>query len=71
MEGTAVICQSRIYDTNGQLIRTLVDGYESAGRKSIIWDGTNDTDNLVSSGIYFCRMNVGNKILTKKIVLMK
>jgi flagellar hook assembly protein FlgD len=36
----------------GQKVRTLMNEYQSAGYKSIIWDGKNDYGQSVSSGSY-------------------
>lgn len=42
----------RIFNLLGEEIRTLVSGSESAGFKSILWDGKDNSVNLVSSGMY-------------------
>ncbi|HIF29600.1 MAG TPA: T9SS type A sorting domain-containing protein, partial [Candidatus Marinimicrobia bacterium] len=46
----------RVFNIKGQLVATLVDEEQGAGYKSVIWDGTNDNGDLVSSGVYFCQM---------------
>ncbi|MBI4722708.1 MAG: hypothetical protein HY769_06910 [Candidatus Stahlbacteria bacterium] len=46
----------KIYNTAGQLVRTLVDKTEEAGYKSICWDGKDNTGRKVGSGIYWYRM---------------
>ena len=61
----------KIFDAGGRVIRTLVNGHVAAGKKSTNWNGTNDHGNLVSSGIYFCRLQSGAKIMTRKLVLLK
>ncbi|MFC1887577.1 C10 family peptidase [Candidatus Cloacimonadota bacterium] len=40
-------------------------------RQSIIWDGTDLSGNLVSSGIYFARLKVGKETVVKKLMLLK
>ncbi len=60
-----------VFDVNGRLIRTLISGNVAAGRGSIEWDGTNSQGNPVSSGIYFCRLKAGGKVLARKMVLLK
>jgi hypothetical protein len=45
-----------IYNLNGQLVRTLFDGEQSAGRYTVLWDGTNVNGERVASGIYLVRM---------------
>ncbi len=61
----------KIYSITGQLIKTLVDDYLSEGYHQIIWDGLNQYDNEVSSGIYICEMRTRDKHFVKKILLAK
>ena len=59
-----------IYNYLGQKIRTLVNEYQSTGNHSVIWDGTTNTGESVSSGIYLYQININNSsIFTKKIIL--
>jgi hypothetical protein len=60
-----------IYDILGRKIRTLVDGFKSAGYYSLAWDGTADSGKIVSSGIYLCHMKTGRMNQVRKIVLAK
>jgi photosystem II stability/assembly factor-like uncharacterized protein len=60
-----------IYDMLEQQVKTLVDEDQSSGQKSVSWDGTDQSGNLVSSGIYFYKLHAGDFIETKKMVLMK
>jgi len=45
-----------IYDIMGRKIKTLFDEYRPAGSHSIVWDGTNGENSMVSSGTYFIRL---------------
>jgi len=55
-----------IYDSSGSLVRTLVRGWESAGKHVEYWDGNNDSGREVASGIYFSRLShEGNTRATK------
>jgi hypothetical protein len=56
----------QIYDLTGRQIEMLHDGFELAGRHSIIWN-TSDR----SSGIYFCRISAGGYSETQRMVLLK
>jgi len=49
----------RIFDIEGQLIRTFFTGGENEGR--IKWDATDASGKTVSSGIYFARAQYGSK----------
>ena len=58
--------QLLIYDIQGRVITTLIDGFQTAGYHSVIWDASK-----FSSGIYFLNMSSGKITETKKMVLMK
>ena len=60
-----------IYNLKGQRIRTLVDEKMDSGYHSVVWDGRNDNNSEVSSGIYFYRMKSGSYSTSKKMILMK
>ena len=55
-----------IYNIRGQLVESLVNEYLNAGRYSVIWNADN-----VPSGIYFYRLETGDKIDVKRMVLLK
>jgi hypothetical protein len=67
----------RIYNIEGQLVRTLNLGNQPAGTyimkdKAASWDGKNDEGNLVSSGVYFYTLEAnGKKIGTRKMIMLK
>ena len=58
--------QVLIYDIKGRVITTLIDGFQTTGYHSIIWDASK-----FSSGIYFLNMSAGEIAETKKMVLIK
>jgi len=60
-----------IYNIKGQKVKTLVNDVKNAGYHSAVWDGTDDNRNPVSSGIYLYKMNEGNQIMLKKMLLVK
>lgn len=60
-----------IFDATGKLITTLVNQNMGEGLKEFRWDGKDYRGNTVSSGVYFYRLKAGNKILTKKMLLIK
>jgi subtilisin family serine protease len=60
-----------IFNVEGKLIKNLVNGTLPAGFQDEIWRGRDSLGNPVSSGVYFYRLQVGRKVLTKKMVLLK
>jgi len=61
----------RIYDIKGQLVRILVDERKETGTHQVLWDGKNESGEEVASGIYFCKLKVGDQSQTKKMILMR
>ena len=60
-----------VYNILGQPIVTLVDGEKAAGTYSTVWDGKDDNNVLVASGIYFYTIQSDSYRLSRKMVLMK
>jgi hypothetical protein len=60
-----------IYNIKGQKVKTLVDNFYSLGSHSVVWDGTDDSNRSISSGIYFYRLKSIDTTLTRKMVLIK
>ena len=60
-----------IYDMIGRKVKTLVNGLQTAGYKSILWNATNDRNEPVSGGLYLYIIEAGYFRQTKKMVLLK
>ena len=45
-----------IYNTLGQMVRTIDEGNKSAGQFTTTWDGKNDDGETLSSGVYFYQL---------------
>ena len=60
-----------IYNMKGQLVKKLVEGNLEAAYHNILWDGRDDSNKTVSSGIYFYKMKTINYTATQKMILMK
>jgi flagellar hook assembly protein FlgD len=61
----------KIYDSLGRLVRDLLNEDKNHGRYSVIWDGKTNWGLTVSSGIYFCRVTIGNKSFNSRITVIK
>lgn len=59
-----------IFNVKGQLVKTLLNQEMLAGTHSVIWDGKDGQGRSVSSGVYFYRMSLPNKVLTNKMLLL-
>lgn len=60
-----------VFNILGQKIKTLVNEEFEAGRHQVVWNGRDDNNREVSSGIYFYRMKTGRYTSTKKMIMMK
>ena len=60
-----------VYDLRGQRIKCLVDREQENGAHSIIWDGKNDQNMLVNSGVYFYHLKTGEVRHSKKLLILR
>ena len=75
--------QLEIYDILGRKVKTLYDSKASPGFYNLIWNGLDEYNTLVSTGIYFYRLNIWEtsendsftkknfRTLTKKMMFLK
>ena len=56
----------KVYDVLGRLVRTLLNKVESPGRYQVTFDAAG-----LASGVYFCRLEAGNYVMTRKMVLIR
>jgi len=60
-----------IYNMKGQLVKTLVNENLDAAYHNVVWNGKDNRNKTISSGIYFYKMRTNNYTATKKMILMK
>jgi hypothetical protein len=60
-----------VYDISGRMVRALVDGPQSAGRKTMTWDGRDDQGRALPVGLYMMRMQAAGFAQMRKLVLTK
>jgi hypothetical protein len=61
----------QVFDINGQLVKTLLNGSRAAGTHRVVWDGTDQSGAGVASGVYLYRLSAGGFTQTRKMMLMK
>lgn len=61
----------QVFNADGKLVTTLMNGVREPGPQEIEWDGRNGHGQPVSSGVYFCRLEVGGRQLSRKMILLK
>ncbi|MGH7490779.1 MAG: FlgD immunoglobulin-like domain containing protein [bacterium] len=61
-----------VYDQQGRLIRTLVDQFQPAGVYRAKWDGRDNSNAAMASGVYFCRFQAGASFaVMRKMMLLR
>ena len=61
-----------IYNIKGQKVKTLANNQFFKGTHSLIWKGSDESGNAVSSGVYFYVLNINNKLeAINKCLLLK
>lgn len=61
----------KIYDLTGRHITTLLDGQQSPGEHSLIWDGTDTQGNAMPAGTYFYRLEAKHLQEAKSMILLR
>jgi hypothetical protein len=60
-----------VYNVLGQRVRTIDLGERAPGRYETTWDGMNEGGRIVSSGVYFYRLEANRSGQAKKLLLLK
>ncbi len=60
-----------IFNIKGQKVKSLVNANQTQGNHTVVWNGKDDNNRSVASGVYFYKMRNGKYSSTKKMILMK
>ncbi|TAL67849.1 MAG: T9SS type A sorting domain-containing protein [Bacteroidetes bacterium] len=60
-----------IYNLYGKLIKNLINKYFDFGNHTVTWDGFDNSNSLMLSGIYFCKITTSERNDFKKIVIVR
>ncbi|MBC8385641.1 MAG: CotH kinase family protein, partial [Candidatus Cloacimonetes bacterium] len=69
--GTGADITLKIYNSKGQLVKTLLDKNLGSGQHSVVWNGIDNSGSKVSSGIYFYKLATSDYSKLDKMILMK
>ena len=61
----------KVYNVLGQEVNCLVDRQMSAGQHQVDWHGTNSQGENLGSGMYFYRLETGERVETRKMMMVK
>ncbi|MCK5117486.1 MAG: PQQ-binding-like beta-propeller repeat protein [Candidatus Aegiribacteria sp.] len=60
-----------VYDLSGRIVRTLENSELGTGQHSIVWDGRRENGEIVSAGLYLCRIQSGGISETTGMCLLR
>ena len=60
-----------VYTISGQKVATLVEGSWAAGYHQVLWDGRDEAGAALASGVYLYRLQVGDQLKTRKMLLLR
>ncbi len=60
-----------VYNILGEKVRTLVSEERAAGAHEVAFDGRDNKGKSLSSGVYFYKLNAGDRVVTKQMMLVK
>ena len=60
-----------IYDMMGRIVKTLVNSQQSHGNKFLSWNATDSRNRLVPAGVYLYKIEFGEFVSTRKMILLK
>ncbi|MBN2460887.1 MAG: T9SS type A sorting domain-containing protein [Candidatus Cloacimonetes bacterium] len=61
----------QVFNLKGQLVRTLVDQENPAGEYTVTWNGTDNNNLSVTSGVYLYRLKTESNIKIRKMILLR
>lgn len=60
-----------IYDSRGNVVRNLRCTGCTQGTNKVVWDAKNNQGEMLQSGTYFFEIRTGQKVYSKKMILVK
>ena len=60
-----------IANSNGQVVRSIVNNVQQAGEYSLQWDGMDNYGNAMTSGIYFVVLKSATGQMVRRMVLLR
>jgi len=61
----------KMFNLRGELVKTLVNGYQSAQYHQVMWNGSNEAGEKVAAGIYLYQLKAENYKQTMRLILLK
>jgi flagellar hook assembly protein FlgD len=61
----------RVFDIRGRMVRGLIEGIRKPGQHVTEWNGCDELGRVMPSGVYFCQLESGELVSTKRTVLVR
>ncbi|UCH85708.1 MAG: T9SS type A sorting domain-containing protein [Candidatus Latescibacterota bacterium] len=61
----------KVYNVMGRLVSVLVEEILGPGTRAVNWRAVDDNGNPVASGVYYVKLQIGQKYITKRLILLK
>jgi hypothetical protein len=61
----------RVFDAAGRLLRTVYDKPAPSGQSRVSWDGRGEGGRRLPAGVYFINLQVGDRSLSKQVILTR
>ncbi|NQT26122.1 T9SS type A sorting domain-containing protein, partial [candidate division KSB1 bacterium] len=60
-----------VYNSLGEKVKTIFSDYTPSGFHTIYWDSKDETSENVSSGLYFYQIIAENRVIVRKMMLLR
>lgn len=60
-----------VFNNRGQKVKTLLEGDIERGQHRVVWNGRDENNRSVASGVYFIRLEAAGKTSIRKAMLLK
>jgi len=70
LKDSGLVCLE-VFNLKGQKVRTLVKTSQATGHYRVAFDGRDDSNRPLASGIYYYRLKAGTYCATKRMILLK
>ena len=63
--------QITLFDLAGQRVAVLAQGPRGRGVHTVQWNGRDEDGRRVASGVYWYRLEAGNRLYARKLLLLR
>jgi flagellar hook assembly protein FlgD len=61
----------KVYNVAGRLVSALVETNTGPGRFDVQWNASNASGSGVASGVYYVKLQIGKRFITKRLIQLK